>query len=317
MLENQLSRYGAIAKALPLMSPGAKVFFLAPSSAAWFGDFQHEFPPDKQGFVRVHTTIASVISNGGVVANRGDVVLALPGYTETLTAVQSLTVAGVSWIGVGDGGLKPTITVNGAVHGIALSANNVLFKNFNFAAPATDAALSMVRIDDDCTGCTIEDVSGIGSNAANNFVHCIRIGIRAHNHTLKNIRLTTSKALAVTAFLHFDGVVSISNIGGFYAVGSVATAGIMDATGAAIYNAIWNNMFVAVGGAGSLPALTIDGTGGPGSNGIVTNCHFAGTHTTLASNASFAGDWRLSDVYLNEATGNASQAALIPAADTD
>src|SRR3990167_1609009 len=114
MLENQLSRYGAIAKALPLMSPGAKVFFLAPSSAAWFGDFQHEFPADRDGFARVHTTISGVLDNGGVAANRGNVVVALPGYTETLTAVKSLTIAGVHWIGIGEGDLKPTITVNSA-----------------------------------------------------------------------------------------------------------------------------------------------------------------------------------------------------------
>src|SRR3990167_7135176 len=188
MLENQLSRYGAIVKALPLTSPGAKVFFLAPSGAAWYGDFQHEFPADKQGFARVHTTIASVIANAGLVASRGDVVVALPGYTETLTAVASLSIAGVSWIGIGEGLLKPTITVNGAVHGIALAANNVTFDNFHFSAPNTDAALSMIHIDDDATGVTIRNITGVGSSGANNFVNCIAIGTGANDHKLENIR---------------------------------------------------------------------------------------------------------------------------------
>ena len=314
MRENQLSRYGAIAKALPLMSPGSKVFFLAPSSAAWYGDFQFNFPADGDGFARVHTTISSVLDNGGLTANRGDVVLAMPGFAETLTAVKSLTVAGVSWIGIGEGSLKPTITVNAATHGIAISANDVTFDGFHFAAPGTDAALSMIHIDDDSTGVTLKNISGVGSANALNFVNCIAIGARAHNHTLQNIRLTTGKVLAVTNFLNFEGYVSRSNIGGFYAVGSVATAGISDATCAYICNAIWNDIRIAVGGSAK-PAISLDAAGG--ANGIVTNCHLAGTHTTLASNALFTGDWRLSQVFVSEELSNVSQGALIPAADTD
>lgn len=311
MLEGQLTRYGAIAKALPLMSPGAKVFFLAPSSASWYGSFQHEFPADKDGFARVHTTFAAVLANGGLVASRGDVVVALPGYTETLTAVLSLTTAGVTWLGLGEGLLKPTITVNYAGHGVALAANNTTFDGFHFAAPGTDAALSMIKIDDNITGCIIRNITGIGSDATNNFVDCIRIGIGANDHTLQNIRLTAG-TVAVPTFLTFDGAVSRSNIGGFYAFGSVATAGIVDATGARIKGAIWRDIRIAVGGS-SKPALTIDA----GGEGMVYDCFFAGTHTTIASNASFSGDWRRSQVYVSEAGGNEVQGALIPAVDSD
>ena len=314
MLDSQMSRYGAIAKALPLMNPGAKVFFLGPSSASWFGDFVNTFPPDGQGGVRVHSTITAVQDNAELTASRGDVVLALPGYTETLTAVKSLTTAGVQWIGVGEGLLKPTITVNAATHGIALGANNIVFENFHFAAPGTDAALSMIHIDDDCTGVTVRKITGVGSDATNNFVHCIAIGNRANDHRLEDIRLTTDKTLAVTAFLSFEGPVSRSTIGGFWAVGSVATAGVIDASGARIKNAMWDRMYIAVGGV-TKPALTIDA--GSAANGMVTNSFFAGTHGTIASNAAFTGDWRLSQVYVSEETGNVAQGALIPAVDAD
>src|SRR3990167_7544260 len=89
-----------------------------------------------------------------------------------------------------------------------------------------------------------------------------------------------------------------------------------DATSAVVYNADWNDLRIAVGGSAK-PAVTIDATGGDASNGMLTNSHLSGTHTTLANNGQFVGDWRLSQVYLNEATGNLSQGALIPAADTD
>ena len=308
-----MSRYGAIAKALPLMSPGAKVFFLAPASAAWYGNFQHEFPADKDGFARVHTTFASVIANAGLTASRGDVVVALPGFSETLTNVQSLSVAGVQWIGIGEGTLKPTVVVNAATHGIALSAANQGFKGFRFNAPSTDAALSMIYVA--AVGCRVEDIVGIGSDESNNFVHCIAIKAGANDHTLKNIDISCGFT-PVTAFLNFEGAVSRSTIGGFRAIGSVATGGIIDAAGAIIENALWDNVIVAVRGT-TKPAVNLDATGGGGGIGVITNCRFAGTHATLASNAVFTGDYRLSQVYVSEETNNGAQGALIPAADTD
>ena len=97
-MENQLSRYGAIAKTIQSANPQVKVFFVAPSSADWKENFLNVFPPDTDGVVRVHTTIAAALDN--CVANRGDVILVLPGYTETVTAALALDVAGVSVIGL-------------------------------------------------------------------------------------------------------------------------------------------------------------------------------------------------------------------------
>jgi hypothetical protein len=51
MLENQLSRYGAIAKALPATL--GKVFFVVHGDDAWAGDLLNEFPVDRDGVPRV------------------------------------------------------------------------------------------------------------------------------------------------------------------------------------------------------------------------------------------------------------------------
>jgi len=59
MLENQLSRYGAITKSLSLNKK--KVFFVMDPDDNAYGDFQHEFPADKDGVERVHGTIQSAI----------------------------------------------------------------------------------------------------------------------------------------------------------------------------------------------------------------------------------------------------------------
>ncbi len=313
MKENQLSRWGAISKFLPLMNPSAKVFLLAPSSSAYFGDLQNEFPADQDGVIRVHSSFSGVLNNAGVVASRGDVVLALPGFAETLTATISLSIAGVHWLGIGEGTLKPTITVNVADHGIALTGANTQLENFRFAAPATDEAKSMIRFA--AAGCKIKNIVGIGSSEGANFVDCITVKAGADDHVIEDVRISNGSA-AVNSFLSFEGPVSRSTIGGFFVIGSVATAGIIDAAGAIIENTNWDRLRVIVGGAAK-PACTIDAVGGGGGKGCVTNSYFAGTNTTIANNAKFVGDYRLSQVYVSEETNNVAQGALIPAVDAD
>lgn len=138
MLENQLSRYGAIAKTVPV-GPQGKVFFVAPSSAAWFGDFQHEFPSDKQGISRVSTTLTAALAN--TVASRGDVILVAPGYSEVISSATSLLLAtaGVKIIGLGEGTDRPKLSFTTATSAtVPVSAANISIENFVIEAGFAD-----------------------------------------------------------------------------------------------------------------------------------------------------------------------------------
>ena len=73
------------------MNPAAKVFFVGLSTASWYPDFGNIFPVDEDGVVRVYSSISTALSN--CVASRGDVVLVLPGYTETVTSAITVSVA--------------------------------------------------------------------------------------------------------------------------------------------------------------------------------------------------------------------------------
>lgn len=307
MLENQLSRWGAIAKHIPLMNPTAKVFILAPSTADYYGDLAHEFPVDRQGFNRVHSTFAGVIANGGLVASRGDVVLVLPGYTETLTATQSLSVAGVRWIGIGEGTLKPTITMNAAQHAIGISAANVEFSGFRFAAPSTDEALSMIKIK--AAGAVIKDIVGIGSGSAKNFTDCIIVASGADDLIMENIRVT-NRDTVVNSFISITGTVTRWKMKDVYFAGTVGTAGIIDSARANDLN--WENITISVTGSAK-PAATLDSN----PDGQIRNSFFAGTHTTLATNFNPGSNLRLNQCYVLEETDSSKQGALIPAVDVD
>ena len=71
-------------------------------------------------------------------ALRGDIVMVMPGYTETNAATGStgttLDVAGVAIIGLGTGNLRPSITSTDTGSDINVTADDVLIYNFRFIA---------------------------------------------------------------------------------------------------------------------------------------------------------------------------------------
>ena len=80
---------------------------------------------------------------GQCTASRGDIIVLMPGYTETISDATSLAldVAGVAIVGLGAGSLRPTITLDTATTAtIAVSAANVSIKNVIFSANFADIA---------------------------------------------------------------------------------------------------------------------------------------------------------------------------------
>jgi len=96
MKENQLSRYGAIAKSLPYTT--GKVFFVKPNTDADFADFLAAFPPDKDGVDRVYTTVAAAAA--ATQANRYDIVV-VPDATYLTAANQALLASTARLVALG------------------------------------------------------------------------------------------------------------------------------------------------------------------------------------------------------------------------
>lgn len=80
-------------------------------------------------------------------ASQGDVILVQPGHSETLTTQISLDVIGVSIIGVGEGTLRPQITVNAGIDGIDIGAANCRVENIQFNEATDAAADSSINVD--------------------------------------------------------------------------------------------------------------------------------------------------------------------------
>ncbi len=75
-------------------------------------------------------------------ANRGDIVLVMPGYTQTITLATEITAnkAGCAVVGLGSGSLRPTITFGAAAANIPLTAADMSFSNILHVANFADVA---------------------------------------------------------------------------------------------------------------------------------------------------------------------------------
>ena len=98
--DNQLSRWGAVSKVLEKVNPQAKVFFVGDSDDTGFQNFVNEFQPDKDGVVRVYSSMFDSTMLANTAAGRGDVVMVMPGHSEIITADQSLNVKSLKIIGL-------------------------------------------------------------------------------------------------------------------------------------------------------------------------------------------------------------------------
>lgn len=102
-MENQLTRYGAIAKAVPFTM--GKVFFVVNNADAHYKDFEAAFPADADGVPRVYSTLLAAYN--ATVSGRNDVIVLDSYSAHSLTSMLTVSKNRVHFIGVdsliGDG----------------------------------------------------------------------------------------------------------------------------------------------------------------------------------------------------------------------
>lgn len=298
------SPYGRFATALPLTF--GKTFFVHASGSVPYVNLGNKFQDDEDGVPRVHTTIAAAVAR--CTASAGDIVYVLPGHTETLTAALTLNVAGVSVIGLGNGMLRPTLNVNGVIDGVNITAANVLFENFHFGVPGTDAQTACINVAG-VAGVTIRNITGIGSTTAINVVDMITVAASSNDLVIEDVKFTNA-TVPVNSFLSIEGACSRVTLKNLWFYGDCVTAGIID--GAAVTHLFMEDVRVGTVGT-SIPAITLDSN----PTGLARNCFFSGTHTTLATNANLGNAMRVDNIKVLEETDNSRSAAIIPAVDAD
>lgn len=298
------SGYGA-ALLSTLPTTLGKIFVVASSSVVQKDLLKDVFVPDPDGQIRIFETIAEAVAAS--VASRGDLILVAPGHAETLTAVLTVNKAGVHILGLGKGSLVPTITVNAAVDGISVTAAGVTIENISFAAPETDNATAMINVA--AANVTLKNIKGIGSQTSKNFVDCITLASGANDLTIDGLEIFNT-TVAVNSFISIEAAIARPTIKNVFCFGDVVAGGIIDAAAATQIH--FKNITVGVVGT-SKAAVILDSN----PTGLVENCKWSGTVTTLASNANLGNAVRIFENRVLEETNASAQGAVIPAVDAD
>lgn len=124
-----------------LASHTGKVFWVGASATATaYPNRKGGSDGNKGTFLSPFATIDYAI--GQCLANRGDIIMVMPGHAETLSAAITVDVAGVSIIGQGNGTARPALTGGVAADLISVTADNVTIANLYFNEKTTASATS-------------------------------------------------------------------------------------------------------------------------------------------------------------------------------
>ncbi len=204
---NKNAGYGqAVAGSIPFAGSG-KTFIVGDSSTANLSMLQQIFDVDTDGIVRYFSTIDEAIN--ACTANAGDVVYVMPGHSEAVTSTSiNCDVAGVSFIGLGTGSLKPTLTFGATSSVINVSAPNCKWKNFRMQAGIGDVVTAFLHATA-AQNTVYEDIEFYATSTFN-FINEYTLGaanISDGCTWIRNYLRTTDAgqlALVVTAAAHND-----------------------------------------------------------------------------------------------------------------
>lgn len=160
---------------------------------------------------------------GRCTANKGDVIFAMPGHTETVTGAAGLAidVAGISIIGLGAGSLRPTVNYTTAVGAsTTISAANIHIENLLFTGgiDALTGPIAISAADVTLQNCEYRDVTGQATDVIVATAGASRLKILNYRHD----GATAAGANSAIALTGCDGVVIDGlRVDGDFAVGAV------------------------------------------------------------------------------------------------
>lgn len=244
MIDAHLSRYGILATRVPQVNPAAKLHFVGPSSANWYGDFISVFGPDVDGGNRAFASLTTALADSNVVASRGDVIVLLPGYTQTVSTAAgiSFTKAGITVIGLGSGTLRPTITFGGVVGAdMDIDAANITIENVVFDLTGLDNLTA--PIDVNSTDFTMRNCRVVNATATNQAALCILTDANASRmKLLGNEFVGTTDAGTATAVRIVGGNEHVVDGNRFYGAYTTSLGAIENNTTACLRVQITNNI---------------------------------------------------------------------------
>jgi hypothetical protein len=208
-------------------------------------------------------------------ASSGDIIVVLPGHAETVTAAITLSKAGVSYIGLGNGLVRPSITGNGTIDAVDVTGANVTIENFQFPAPGTDDQTADINVSG--AGVTIRNTYHIGSTTSKNKTDIITVASGANDLTVEGV-LAYNTVVDCVSWLSLEAAVARPVIRNNVVMGTFSTANLMDEATATLAF-IHGNIFKNTKTSGNVVTFTTGNT-----TGVFSYNMLSGRNTTIASN---------------------------------
>lgn len=261
-----MSRYGAISRVLPYLGPQGAVFFVANTTSTYLADLMASFPSDKGGVSRVFTSLTA--ASAMCVAGRGDVILVLPGETETVTAAGGIQLSadGVTIVGMGNGQDRPTFTFSTATTAdMNVDAANITIENCIFDLTGVDALAA--PIDVNAANFTMRNCEVITANVTNQAVLGILTDVNGTGMTLLNNQFLGTPTAGTAAAVRIVGGANHIVRGNLFIGSYTTTLGAIDNATTAITNSMFENNFISNTTASSTVAMNFQSA----STGMISN----------------------------------------------
>jgi hypothetical protein len=240
-------------------------------------------------------------------AGAGDIIYVMPGHAETVTAAITCDVAGISIIGLGRGMAVPTITGNGTIDAMTVTAADVLIENLIFAAPGTDAQTADINVA--AARCVIRNTVHHGSTTGKNKVDIITLTATATDCLIEGVTIYNETVECV-------GGIKLEGAANRVTVRGCNVFDIIGFTNGAIYDAATaTNFFADRCVFSNAKADTVVAEFGNNTTGVMRDCFINGRHTTIQSNVAPGTGMTFYQVMgVEEAAKNG---LLMPAADAE
>ena len=201
---------------------------------------------------------------GKCTANQGDVIYVLPGHTETISTATGLVIdiAGITIIGLGNGGDRPTLTLSASVSTISITAASVWVENLLLISSFTNGVAVGITVGDGADGLTLKDIEMQETTNAKEWLIGVSVATGCNEVTIDGFRYFGLTGGSTTQVIIFAGASNYSVVKNFLIYCDASGAAIDALTAASVWMTIGNGVLHNLDtGAGLTVSVKSDTTG--------------------------------------------------------
>lgn len=201
---------------------------------------------------------------GKCVANQGDIIYVLPGHVETISTATGLVVdvAGISIIGLGNGNLRPTLTLSASASTVSITAASVKFENFKLISSFTNGVAVGITLAATALACQLKDIEMQETTNAKEWLIGISVAAACHGVIIDGFKYFGIAGGSTTQVIKFAGASNYSIVKNFLIYVDASGAVIDALTAASLFMTIGNGVIHNLDtGAGLSVSVKSDTTG--------------------------------------------------------